>query len=443
MLATGSEPWRLGAAIGLPVSLSLSGSYRARYETLDDQFRAGLHGGDQVLAQRLTLLASARFARVTLAGEMLDARAALNDSGSMIDPTIVNTWELLQGYVALDLAPSTGERGGSSVLRLGRITLDVGSRRLIARNSFRNTINNFTGADWLWQRDGRTLRVFYALPVDRQPNTRARLLDNAAALDDEDFGSRLFGVYYAPATLPWGDRGEIYLFGLNENDRANRPTRDRDLVTPGLRVYRPAQAGRIDYQIESVFQFGTSRASTAATDSRDLDHFAHFQHAELGYTFQAPWTPRLLLQYDHARGDGDPADAHNHRFDTLYGARRFDFGPSGIYGPFVRGNLRSPGFRLELKPAVRIDAMLTWRDFSLANRRDGWIAAGVVDPAGDSGRHLGSQVELQLRWSAIPGNLDVEAGFAQLFAGRVPHEAPNATGGGDPGYFYSQATLSF
>ena len=44
----------------------------------------------------------------------------------------------------------------------------------------------------------------------------------------------------------------------------------------------------------------------------------------------------------------------NNRFDTLYGARRFDFGPTSIYGPFIRSNLNSPALRLFFKPEKTI-----------------------------------------------------------------------------------------
>ena len=66
------------------------------------------------------------------------------------------------------------------------------------------------------------------------------------------------------------------------------------------------------------------------------------------------WSPRLIFQYDYASGDDDPNDADNNRFDTLYGARRFDFGPTGIYGPFARANLSTPGMRIKLKPAANM-----------------------------------------------------------------------------------------
>lgn len=58
---------------------------------------------------------------------------------------------------------------------------------------------------------------------------------------------------------------------------------------------------------------------------------AYFEGLEVGYTFVEVWSPRFASQLDYARGDSSPNDGENNRFDTLYGARAFDFGATGIY----------------------------------------------------------------------------------------------------------------
>ena len=90
--------------------------------------------------------------------------------------------------------------------------------------------------------------------------------------------------------------------------------------------------------------------------TQDLDHFAHFHHLSLGYSFDVPWSPRLSLHYDYASGDDDPSDGDNSRYDTLFGSRRFDYGPTSIYGAFARSNINTPGVRLALEPSHEIVA---------------------------------------------------------------------------------------
>ena len=435
-------PWRLQRALALPAWLGLSGTHRTRYETLDSQFRATRDGGDQVLVMRTTIMAVVHRGPFTLTGEMMDSRAVLDDAGTLISTAIVNPAELLQGYLQWrteDLfAP--GDRGD---VRLGRITMDVGSRRFVARNRYRNTINGFTGIDWRWRGAGdQQVRAFFTLPVKRKPDLPAELRNNEVEFDEEDCEVKFWGLYYAD-TLRWGDRGELYYFGMDEDDSAGRPTRNRELSTLGFRLYRKPRLSRFDYEVESAIQFGRSRSSAAPGNVTDLDHFAHFQHAELGYTFDYPWRPRLIAQYDYASGDDSPADGDNERFDTLFGARRFDFGPTGIYGPFTRANINTPGLRLQIEPHVDVTSFIAYRGFWLASDSDAWTTTAVRDRSGNTSRFIGQQIEARLRWNVCPKNVQIEAGIAQLFAGAFADDAPNANGQGDATYFYSQIAFWF
>jgi hypothetical protein len=430
-------PWRLGPSLGLPSNLSLTGQHRMRYETLDGQFRNGRAGGDQALMFRTSLLAEINFDRFKIGVEGLDSRAALADAGTPLGNTDVNPLDLLQAYIELPVA-DLFVNGSNSTLRGGRMTIDLGSRRLVARNSFRNTINAFTGVDWQWTGPGQDrFRAFYTLPVQRLVDGSP--LDNDPEFDRQDTDVQLWGLYYAPARLPWGDPGEVYLLGLHEDDSTDLQTGNRDIETMGIRLYRQPAAGRFDYQLESIYQLGESRATAATSDVADLDHFAHFQHAEIGYTFASPWSPQLLLQYDYASGDDRGGDGDNNRFDTLFGARRFEYGPTSLWGAFGRANLSTPGMRLNLKPAEKLSAFVALRGFLLADSDDAWTTAGIRNPSGSGESFIGTQVEASLRWDIIPKSVQVELGGAYLSAGDLMTGANK----GDSSYFYSQWVLSF
>lgn len=433
---TGDKPWRLNSALNLPEVFSLSGQHRTRFENVDEQYRGNRNGGDQALVFRTVVLAKLDFKHIKFAAEMLDSRVELADSGTPLSGSVVNPLELLQAYVEVPLDNVLGQ-GSKGFFRGGRITMDMGSRRLVARNRFRNTINGFTGIDWYWQGARKQkLRFFYTMPVQRLFSGNA--LDNEARFDKEHEEIRFWGTYYAPDKLPWGDNLEFYFLGLNEEDVAGvLSTRDRDLYTPGFRLYRKPKKNQFDYQIESIFQFGESRSSTTSTT--DLDHFAYFHHVEMGYSFDTKWSPRLIFQYDYASGDDDPNDSDNNRFDTLYGARRFDFGPIGIYGPFARANLSTPGIRLKLKPAANVSTFLALRGYWLASDNDAWSTARIANVTSQSDNYIGTQMEVRVRWEVLPESVRIEAGAVHLFAGDVMDGA----GKSDATYLYSQAVFWF
>lgn len=436
-------PWRLSEALDFPDWLRVTGSFRARYETLDHQFRAGGDGGDQMLATRATIRADWMGPRIALTGEVLDARQALADAGTPINTGHVNTTELLQGHIAYR-SGTTDTDGGGLEVQFGRFTMDVGSRRLVARNRFRNTMNAFTGLNGRYRSgDGHTLSAFYTLPINRRPADRESLLDNDARFDKEAFDLQFWGVHGRIDDLVFGGVGEAYLFGLHEHDAANRATRNRSLYTPGLRVSRPAARGRIDFDLETAFQFGESRATTAAADTTDLDHRAHFHHGSIGYTLDAPWSPRVLLQYDFASGDRDPGDGSMNRFDTLYGARRFDHGPTGIFGAFARANISSPGYRFLLQPSATMSLMAGHRLYWLASDTDAWTTSGRGDPGGGSGRFVGHQFEARWRWSVLPGNVRIEVGGAHLVAGEFIGRTSPGGESRDSTFAYCQWTVQF
>ena len=441
-LGDGEPRFTLNESGVLPDWLSLAVQHRTRYETLDSPFRSGATGSDQVLSLRTlaqaTVYLPSNF-RIQL--ELQDSRAELADTGTPVNTSVVNAAELLEAN--LQWRPKgLLQEGSHSLLRGGRITLDIGKRRLVGRNRFRNTKNAFTGLDGIWKsKNGLTVRALLTLPIDRQPNSQAELLDNEAAFDDETLDRIFWGVFVATPNLPWGDRGEFYLFGLHEDDAPDFSTRNRQLYTPGFRIYRPASTGGIDYEWESILQFGTSHASSASI--QDLDHLAHFHHAEMGYTFDAPWSPRLILAYDFASGDRDPNDGTNDRFDPLFGASVFDYGPTSIHRPFIRSNISGPGVKFSIRPHKHVTAYIHYRAFWLASDSDVWAGnSGLQDPSGGSGSFLGQQWFVRARWQALP-NIHLEGGAAYRIDGDFQDTAPGSPREGNTLYSYIQTTLSF
>lgn len=433
------EPWRLGAAAGAPAWLEIGGTYRLRAEALSSHLRPGREGSDELLASRLLLALRVGGDRLFGRVEVEDSRAFLDDADTPLGTDDVNAAEVLQAHLGLGRSGVLRE-GDRVELLAGRMTLDVGSRRLVARNRFRNTLNAFTGVHGAWRGGGGepALQAFFLLPVDRRPTARDRLDDNDVENDREGSAVRLWGLHLADPALAGGLRGEAYVFGLREEDHPGFATADRRLVTAGMRLLRPPARGGWDFEVEGALQRGDSRRSASPADRRDLDHRAWFAHAHVGRGFDARFSPRLVLQADVATGDDDPLDGTNGRFDTLYGARRFELGPTGIFGLLARGNVRSPGVRLELVPGAGRTLIAAWRPAWLDSHRDVLTTNGVGAPDADSD-FIGHLVEARFQTSPLPGNLAVELGLAHVLAG----DLLDAAGIDDTTYGYAQTTYTF
>jgi hypothetical protein len=157
--------------------------------------------------------------------------------------------------------------------------------------------------------------------------------------------------------------------------------------------------------------------------------------------FNVPWTPRLLFHFDYASGDRQPGDSQNEGFDTLFGARRWEYGPTGIWGPFFRTNLISPGWRVLVTPTKNWILQVKHRVWYLAQSRDFFGNNGLRDVTGNAGTSLGHDVELQAQW-AISANLDFDVGYIHWFKGSyfdnpaILAQLP-AGGNKDSDYFYA------
>ncbi len=441
--AEDAKPFRIDEALKTPDWLTISGSQRTRYESLDGQFRAGGSGGDQLLSLRNILKVEAKFDNIRFVGELWDVRNYLADSGTTVGSGEANALEPVQAYVAVNVGDIFGEGSKTEILG-GRFATNIGSRRLVGLNNFRMTTNAFTGVmSTTAFASGDQLIALYTLPQRRQPTNRADRIDNKIEFDDESFDQQFWGVHYTRKKL-FGDlSGEFFIFGLKERDDTGFNTANREIFTPGARLFSKPTAGKVDVEFEGGYQFGERRASTSALDTTDLDVKAAYLHGEVGYSFDATWSPRIAFEYEYATGDKDPTDNEYNRFDGLFGPRRFDFGPTGIYGPLERSNLSSPGVRVEVAPSKRADAFAFYRAIWLDEAVDTFGQTGVRDPAGASGRFAGHQIEARFRYWLVPKNVRLDIGGAYLFAGEFLENAPNATGEGDTAYFYSDIEFTF
>ncbi len=436
-------PWRLGQALGAPDGVRVSGSVRGRYEAVHNPFVAGRTDDDEFLGLQsvLDIEGDVGGTALTVVGELLDSRfIAGNETGGAA--TEIDTLEPTQLYLAW--RPRDFLIDGAKLdLTLGRFTMDIGSRRLVARANYRSILSSFDGARAVWTSpDKLAVTLAYSSPVARRPADAASSIDNEISLN-QTLNNTRFGIAQVDSPLPFGMHGDIYVMDLDEDDGGDLATRNRKLTTAGFHVRKPATPDQFDFEMEIAHQTGSVRATTSPADLIPLDHNAQMAHLEGGYSFSAPWSPRIALQYDYATGDNSPTDSDNERFDPLFGDRAFDIGPTSIYGLVLRANLSSPAIRIEVKPDGASDAHISIRHVQLATSRDSFANSAVRDVTGASGKDVGLHVEGRYRHWLVKDALRLSVGGAILFESDFIKNAPNATRRGDPVYGFTELTWSF
>ncbi|RYY41856.1 MAG: hypothetical protein EOP59_11355 [Sphingomonadales bacterium] len=187
------SPWSLADAVDAPEGMTLSASTRIRVETIDGQPKAGFNASDTTLSLRTSVFAEYRSGAVRFGGELLDSRVWNANRTSPVSSNDVNALEPVQAYAAVDLARPFG-KGSKATLKLGRFVLNLGSRRLIAADDYRNTTNGYTGlhADFT-PGPGWRANLIYVLPQTRLPADLPDVLDARVALDRESFDAILWG----------------------------------------------------------------------------------------------------------------------------------------------------------------------------------------------------------------------------------------------------------
>ena len=381
----------LGERLGAPEWLELGLEHRSRIELREDANPNPEVPQDQIgYAVRTLLRLGVRGGPVRVSAELLDSRMLLEDP-SRSDTSLENPLDLLSAFVELR-AEELLAVGDELRLRVGRQTLDLGSRRLMARNRYRNTINAFGGVTARYRRKAFTATGLWLVPVERRAPGIFPPDGEDDYLDREDFRRHLGAGYLELHPPGWELELELYLFGQHDD----RPGRIRTLFTPGARLLRAPARGRLDLEVELALQRG---GAPADGDRPVRTHQAHFVHVDVGYTVDHSLALRLELGADVATGPSD-APGRSTRFDTLFGARRFDFGPTGVLGVLARADLWSPFLRYRLRPRedLRIDgqARLVWTERPFEGDRS-WS---------------GGLAEVRVRWSPWGPLVRLEAGLA-------------------------------
>jgi hypothetical protein len=367
--------------------------YRLRSEVRANDFRRPDDRTDTplLLRGRAFLAVRNRFDPLRFTVEIQDSRQASSDYPD--DTRDTNPLEPIQAYGELWFGDGLGA-GRPLSLRAGRFAFEVLDRRLIARNEWRNTTNTFQGLRAVlgdarsdWQLDLLAVR-----PIDR----------DVSGLDEADPDRSLWGAL--GEWRRWATVATLAPYWLRL-DQAADPAAGRGrrrIHTIGARAFGPAGTTGFDYDLNAAWQTGNDGPA---------NHRSFFGVAELGYTWDVAWRPRLSGLYLQAGGDAEPADNRSGRFERLFGFAR----PLSASDYFQLENLRAPKLRLELAPArwLRVDA--GWSGYRLDSATDRWNNAGLRDPTGASGRDIGQELDARARLSH--GRAQLTVGFAHFEPG--------------------------
>lgn len=436
--------------------LDIGLDYRFRYEYRDNDFRRSRDSIDEPLLLRTrgylgvkNILDPLRFAI-----EVEDARRNHSQFTREFDTRDINYTEPIQAYVELyfDETPFGRDDLGNArtlSIKAGRQAFEYLDRRLLARNEWRNTTNNFQGLRATigqqsndWQLDMLALK-----PVQRLTNS----------LDEVDHAQDFYGVIgdwrrwssyvtLQPYYLLLKQDGDKVKFDANGRAAAANTKIDREIYTAGLRAYAVVGKSGWDYDISYTQQWGhQDRVSNTGVFIEELDHDAYAYNVELGYTFQHPWKPRVSAFYGVATGDKNPTDGNNERFERLFGFAR----PWSNDDYIQMENIRTPKLRLEFEPPVawlpglKMDTGFGW--YRLASARDRWNAGGNLrDTTGRSGKDMGKEFDLLARFP-VGKFVNVGMGYAHFWAGDFTETTSQLI---DPerrdysDFFYTQVSVS-
>lgn len=430
-----AQEWSLQKQLGLPSWVSLTLEERVRYENYATPWIKGTAIGQWSVPIQSVLWGEARLTEAFRVGaEFWDARQYGPRNEDKLNTSMTNPANFAQIYAAY-IGRNIFQSDLDAEIKAGQMTMDIGGRRLIARAAFRNAQYQYVGlqtrlrdsqGDW-------ELLAFANVPevlLPTAPST-TMLMHNDLVWNRPQTDAFFTGAFLTKK-LPWQSNAELYMYYLHEGANQTYNPLNRSLYSPGMRFYRSPRKGEADFEIETIGQAGTARISATAPV---LDVGSIMQHVQGGYTFNMPWDPRLLAQWDYASS----------HFDSLYSPTVFEYGPTGILGLFNRNNINSPGYRLFLVPHRDLTFYAANRFWWLADNKStmGWSSANLVDTTGKSGGYVGQTWELNGRWDAHD-NVAFQIGWQVLMKGNFALHAPGApTNHNNVNYYYVQTELRF
>lgn len=369
-----------------------------------------------------------------------------------------DSFDLRQGYVEIGNAKEF-----PLTLKIGRQILSYADERLVGSFDWNNIGRTFDAVKLRWEEKAWWLDAFASTVV---VPTRGQYNQSDFANGNETHRGQVFsGLYFSTTALPV-QTTDVYAFHLHEETGPlYQPTAlgDTNFVTLGFRVKSkpgvfhrepvPATDGKsmtdgkgtpppkpaakplgFDYDGEFAFQTG---------EVRGLDLTAFAVHTGLGYTFDAPWMPRIGIEYNFATGDSNRFDGDVETFQNLFPTNHKFYGFMDV---FSWQNIHNPAISLKVSPTKKLTMQVDYHAFWLATNEDAWYRANgatAVRPvnalARNADKFAGSELDVTATWKPFK-QVGFQAGYSHFFAGGYLKDTGSQS---DADFGYIQTTIEF
>ncbi|CAH1903755.1 Molybdenum-pterin binding domain-containing protein [Candidatus Nitrotoga sp. HW29] len=391
--------------------LDIGAETRLRYESRENDFRRKTDTVDEPFSLRTRLYAAVKnkFDPLRATFEFQDSRRF--NQGYPYTNLEVNKTEFIQGFGELYFKDALGvDALGNDrplSLRVGRMAFELTDKRLIARNEYRNTTNNFQGYRVvLGQRNSDWEGTVFAF------NPIVRFMEQADKANEAQW---FYGAKFDVRKWSKVATFQPYYYLLQQNgskvkyassgalasaaDKTNR-----EINTGGLRAYGIIANTGIDWDLNYVKQWGTDNGQ---------DHDAYGYNMESGYTFSHAWKPRVMANLGYASGDKNPNDNKSQRFERLFGFAR----PWSHTDYIQMENVRATKVRGEFSPTatLKLDFGYSW--YKLASATDRWSGGNNLrDATGKSGKNIGDEFDMRAQFP-VNKHLSMVVGYSYFMAG--------------------------
>jgi hypothetical protein len=286
-------------------------------------------------------------------------------------------------------------------VRAGRQEVLLGSQRLLSPLPWANMRRNFDGVRVFREGERVDVDVFWLEPV----------VPDRTGFDAPSHDVQLAGTWFTYRPRAGHSFDAYYLFSNDSRSAIQQgitiaPSR---FSTVGSR-YAGDRNGLL-WDVEGALQIGR----------RGNDEALAAAMATIGvgrHLKGAPWNPTIWAYYDHATGDGEPAQGRFTTFNQLFPFGHYYLGWADIAG---RQNLRDANAHLSLYPMPWITIWLQYHHLWLDRGGDALYNAGGAairrDPTGGAGTNVGDDLDVVLNFH-IDAQSDVLLAYAHQAGGR-------------------------